>query len=251
MTRLVRAEFLKLRTTQVWFWLLLGTVAVAALLVIAQVAPDGEVRTDSQVAEMFASSSQAYVVVFVLGVLGVTTEFRYQTITPTFLQTPSRWAVITAKLITYAVLGILYSIIAVLVQIVIAVPWLSSKDVSVDFGSGEVQHSILGVVGVVALFGIIGLGVGALLRNLIVAVVVGIIFLVVLENLLLAIPGLREAWPFTPAGASAAIEHTSGSTEVVDGVHLTSTAVGVVVLLLWAFVPAVVGAAFSMNRDIT
>ena len=39
---------------------------------------------------MFASSSTAYVVVFVLGVLAVTTEFRYQTITPTVLQTPSR-----------------------------------------------------------------------------------------------------------------------------------------------------------------
>lgn len=251
MIRLIRAEFLKLRTTQVWFWLLVGTIAVAALLVVAQIASDHGVERAADVPDMFTSASQAYIVVFVLGVLGITTEFRYQTITPTVLQTPSRWAIITAKLITYALVGIAYSIVSVLVQIAIAVPWLSSKDITVDFGNSHVQHAIIGVVVVVALFGIVGIGIGALLRNQIVAVVVGIIFLVVLENLLLLIPGVRHVWPFTPGGASAAIEHTTGSTEVNNGVHLTSTPVGVVVLLLWAFVPAIVGAAVSMNRDIT
>jgi ABC-2 type transport system permease protein len=250
--RLIRGEFLKLRTTQVWFWLLVGTVGVAALLVVAQIAGRDGVSRASQVPDMFSSASQAYIVVFVLGVLGVTTEFRYQTITPTVLLTPSRWAIITAKLITYALVGIAYSIIAVLVQIAVAVPWLSSKNVNVDFGNGHVQHAIISVVVVMALFGIVGLGVGALVRNQIVAVVVGIIFLAILENILLIIPGVRHAWPYTPAGASAAIEHTTGSTEVGNnGVHLTSTWVGVVVLLLWAFVPAILGAAFSMNRDIT
>jgi hypothetical protein len=34
-------------------------------------------------------------------------------------------------------------------------------------------------------------------------------------------------------------------------VHLLPVWGGVVVLLLWAFIPAVLGAAYSMNRDIT
>lgn len=251
MIRLVRAEFLKLRTTQVWFWLLLAVIAVSALLVVAQIAPSDGVRRADQVPDLFSSSSTAYIVVFVLGVLGVTTEFRYQTITVTFLQTPSRWAVITAKLITYAILGVLYALVGVLTQLIIAVPWLSSRNVSVDFGNSDVRHTIIGVFAVVALFGIVGLGVGALLRNQIVAVVVGIIFLLILENLLLAIPVVRHAWPYTPGGASAAILHTTGTTQVVGDVHVLSTLGGVVVLVLWAIVPAVVGATFSMNRDIT
>lgn len=250
MTRLIRAEFLKLRTTQVWFWLLLATVAVSALLVVGQLLSDGGVRTAADVPNMFASSSTAYIVVFVLGVLGVTTEFRYQTITPTVLQTPSRWAIVTAKMITYAIVGAIYALVAVVVQIAMAVPWLSTRGITVDFGNGQVLHAILAVFGVVALFGIVGLGVGALLRNQIVAVVVGLVFLLILENIILAIPKVRVAWPYTPAGASQAILYTSGPSSVND-VHLLSTAGGVIVLLLWAFVPAVVGAAYSMNRDIT
>lgn len=251
MIRLVRAEFRKLRTTQVWFWLLMGTVAVSALLVVAQIAPHDGVRTAADVPDLFQSAAQADILVFVLGVLGVTTEFRYQTITPTVLQTPSRWAIITAKMIAYAVIGVGFALVSVAVQLLVALPWLASKGVHVDLGNPDIIHALVGVFGVVALYGIVGLGVGALLRNQIVAVVVGIIFLVVLENLLLAIPVVKAAWPYTPSGATAAILHTTGSTRVTDGVHLIPTGGGVIVLLLWAFVPAILGAAFTLNRDIT
>jgi ABC-type transport system involved in multi-copper enzyme maturation permease subunit len=253
MIRLIRAEFLKLRTTQVWFWLLLATVAVGALLAVANVAPHDGIRSEEKVPDLFATfaASPAYILVFVLGVLGVTTEFRYQTITPTVLQTPSRWAIVTAKMITYAITGALYAAVALLAEAAVGVPWLNSKNIPVHFGNSEVQHAILGTFGVIALFGIIGLGVGALIRNQIVAVVVGIIFLIVLENILLAIPVVKKAWPYTPNGGTQAILYTHGDATPVNGVHLLSTWSGVVVLLLWAFVPAILGAAITMNRDIT
>ena len=188
---------------------------------------------------------------FVLGVLAVTTEFRYQTITPTVLQTPSRWAIVTAKMITYAVTGAIFALFALLAESAVGIPWLNSKDIPVHFGNSHVQHAIVATFGVVALYGIIGLGVGALLRNQIVAVVVGIIFLLVLENILLAIPVVKHAWPYTPEGAKQAVLYTNGDSTPVDGVHFLGTWPGVIVLLLWAFVPAIVGAVFTMNRDIT
>jgi ABC-2 type transport system permease protein len=251
---LIRAEFRKVRTTQVWFWMLLGTIGLSALLIVGGIAPHEGVRSPDKVPDLFASfasSGPGYIIIFVLGVLGVTTEFRYQTITATLLQTPSRWAVVTAKMITYAILGIIYAVVAIGAELAVALPWLSAKNINVDFGSGNIQHALIGTFAVVALFGIVGLGFGALLRNQIVAVVVGILFLLVVENVLLAIPVVRKAWPYTPNGGTQAILHTTGSTEVVDGVHLLSTASGVAVLLVWAFVPAILGAAFTMNRDIT
>jgi hypothetical protein len=253
MIRLVRAEFLKLRTTQVWFWMLLGTIAVGALLAVAAIAPSDGIRHEVDVPDLFSifAVSPGYILVFVLGVLGVTTEFRYQTITPTVLQTPSRWAIVTAKMITYAVTGLIYAVLALLAAAAVGVPWLNAKDISVHLGDSEVRHAIVGSLGVIALYGIIGLGVGALLRNQIVAVVVGIIFLLVLENILLAIPVVKKAWPYTPDGAKQAILYTHGDKTPVDGVQLLGTWPGVIVLLLWAFVPAIIGAAFSMNRDIT
>jgi hypothetical protein len=253
MIRLIRAEFQKLRTTQVWFWLLLATMAVGALLAVAQIAPHDGIRHERQVPDLFAAfaASPGYILVFVLGVLGVTTEFRYQTITPTVLQTPSRWAIVTAKMITYAIIGAIYAAFALVAEGVVGIPWLSSKGIDVHFGSSHVQHAIVGTFGVIALYAIVGLGVGALIRNQIVAVVVGIVFLVVLENILLAIPVVKKIWPYTPEGGTQAILYTNGDKTPVQGVHLLGTGAGVVVLLLWAFIPAVLGAAVTMNRDIT
>lgn len=252
MIRLIRGEFLKLRTTQVGFWLLVSTIAIGALLAVAQVAPRDGIRTQEDVPNLFAgfASSPAYVILFTLGALGVTTEFRYQTITPTVLQTPSRWAIVTAKMITYAIVGVVFSVAALAAETAVGVPWLSSKGIDVHWGDSNVQHAIIGTFGVLALFGIVGLGIGALVRNQIVTVVVGIIFLVVISNILLAIPIVKHVWPFTPNGGTQAILYTHGDRSV-NGVELLSTWAGVAVLLAWAFIPAILGAAYSMNRDIT
>lgn len=249
MVRLVRAEFLKLRTTQVWFWLLLAAVAVASLLVIAPLA-NNDIRTTEDVSGMFTSAVTSYIVVFVLGVLGVTTEFRYQTITPTVLATPSRWALVTAKMIAYALLGAAYAATCLLVQLAIALPWLSAKGIHVSLGGDHLPRAIAGVFIVVTLFGIIGLGVGAMLRNQIVAVTLGVIFLLVLQNVLIVIPVVKHAFPFMPGGGLTAILTITGD-RTQNGVHLLSPVGGVLVLLLWAFVPAILGASITMNRDIT
>ncbi|WP_375487978.1 ABC transporter permease [uncultured Jatrophihabitans sp.] len=250
MTRLIGAEVLKLRTTQVWFWLLLGAVAVSALFVIGPLAGN-DIHNSGDVADMFSNAGIAYTLTFVLGVLGVTTEFRYQTITPTLLATPSRWAVVTAKMITYAIAGILYAAVCVVVELLIAVPWLSAKGVDYSLGSDHVPQAIVSVFVTLALFGIIGLGVGALLKNQVVAVTVGVIFLVVLQNILVAIPGVKHVYPYLPGGAAAAIATVPGTDRTVNGVELLSGTAGVIVLVLWAIVPAVIGAAFTLNRDIT
>lgn len=250
MIRLVRAEFLKLRTTQVWFWLLLAAVAIAALLTIAPIA-SGDVKDSGDVAGIFTSAVTAYIPVFVLGVLGVTTEFRYQTITPTVLATPSRWALISAKMIAYAILGALYAIVCLIVQVAITVPWLAAKNLDYSFTGDNIPRALVGVFVVVTLFGIIGLGAGALLRNQIVAVTIGVIFLLVLQNVLIAIPGVKHAYPFMPGGAMGSILATEHSDRVFNNVTLLPAAGGVVVLLLWAFVPAIIGASVTMNRDIT
>jgi len=181
--------------------------------------------------------------------LGVTTEYRYQTITPTVLITPSRWTLISAKLIAYAVLGMLYALACIVVQLAMVLPWLASRNISFDLGDPDLRRALFGLFLVLALYGIIGLGVGALLKNQIVAVTIGVIFLLILQNLLLAIPGVRHAWPYMPAGATTAILFNQSSAP--DVVTILSPAAGVVVLLLWAFIPALVGAGITMNRDIT
>lgn len=250
MINIVRSEFRKLLTTQVWLWLLLASVAITALLVVAQIAPSDGIQDQNDAVGVFTSSGTAYIAVFVLGVLGVTTEYRYQTITPTVLATPSRTALVAAKMITYAVVGAVFGIVCVIVQVAIALPWLSAKGYDISLGTHNVPRALLSVFVVLALFGVIGLGIGALLRNQIVAVAVGVIFLLVINNLFVIIPGVKYIYPYTPSGGINAVFTITGS-RVVNHVTLTSGLGGVVVLLLWAIVPAIVGSNLTMTRDIT
>ena len=250
MGRLVRAELLKLRTTQVWLWLLLADVAVGALVAIASLAPSDVIEAPKDVPYLFATSNGALITAFVLGVLGITTEFRHQTITPTVLATPSRWAIVTAKLITYAAVGIAYAAACIGVQLAIALPWLSAKHIDVDFADHDLQRALIGMHGVFALFALFGLGVGALLRSQILAMTLGLLFLLVAQNIIAAIPAVQDAWAYTPAGATIAILYPYERAKA-DEVQLLHAPAGVLVLLLWALIPAAIGAGYSMNRDIT
>jgi len=249
MIRLIRAELLKLRTTQVWFWLLLAGLAVGVLAAVAGLASD-DVQEPSDVATIFANANGGLAVAFILGILGITTELRYQTFTPTVLTTPSRWAIVAAKLITYALVAAAYAILGILVQLAITVPWLSSKHIDFELG-GDVGHAIVGLVLVFVLFSIMGIGIGSLLRNQGLAISLGLVFLLVINNLIAAIPGVRAAFPYTPIGAMISVIYPPGGDSDPEGITLLSRPGGIVVLLLWALVPAVMGAALTLNRDIT
>jgi ABC-2 type transport system permease protein len=249
MTRLVRAELLKLRTTQVWFWMLLLAVAIGVLAVVATLASN-DVKSPADVPLLFANANGAFATAFILGILGITTEFRYQTITPTVLQTPSRWAVVGAKLISYAIIGLGYALVCLAVQLAIALPWLSAENIAFSLSDPDLRRALWGFPVIFLLFALMGIGVGALIRNQIVAMVLGLVFFLALENLLVAIPKVKNAYPYLPAGAMQGVLYPPDEPGP-DGVELFGTSGSLLVLLAWALIPALAGAAYSMTRDIT
>ena len=249
MINLIRAEFRKLTSTQVWFWMFLLALGLTALFVIGPIASSSTASLQDDVRGVFLAPVAAYVGSFVLGVLGVTTEFRYQTITPTLLATPSRWTLMTAKMISYLLIGAIYAGTCVITTVAIAVPWLNAKGVDFSFGGDDIWGALFGVFAAVVLFSLLGLGFGALVRNQVVAVSVGVIWVLLAERLIFSIPGIRVLRPYLPVGGLDAI--TSPHEDVGGGVELLGTAAGMAVILVWALIFAIGGAAFSMNRDIT
>jgi hypothetical protein len=250
MIRLVRAEFLKLRSTQVWFWLLLASIAITVLGTIGTIAgSSGDPDLQAHVRDVFTSASSAYIALFVLGVLAVTTEYRYQTITPTVLATPSRWAIVSAKAVTYLIAGIGYAVVCLVVEFAIALPWLSARNITAPLG--DQVGAIAAVLGVVALMSLVGLGAGALMKNQIVAVSVGLVVLLVLENLVLVIPKVRHVWSFLPGGAITAMTTSRSGDRRTHDIHLLPIWGGTVTLVVWAVVTATLGAAITMRQDIT
>jgi ABC-2 type transport system permease protein len=249
MTGLLRSEFRKLLTTQVWFWLLLASVAIAVISVVVPIASNDNLEVSHHVYDVLGAGNAAYISVFVLGVLGVTTEFRYQTITPTVLITPSRWALITAKLIAFAIVGLVYAVICAAIGLAIALPWLSARGIPLHFGSNG--GAILAAMGAVALFALVGLGAGALMKNQIVAVTVGLLFLLLIDNLIVTIPGVKVIYPYLPTGLLNSMTTAPSADRYVNDVHLLPIWAGVFGLIVWGLGMAVLGAGLTMNRDIT
>ena len=101
--RLVRSELLKLRSTRLWWGLLIGVVVMTAVqagvtagfagvdLGAGQGTSPGLDEPET-IRSVYASAAfaGAYIFALVLGITGMTGEYRYQTATPTFLASPRR-----------------------------------------------------------------------------------------------------------------------------------------------------------------
>jgi ABC-2 type transport system permease protein len=252
--RLIRSELRKLTSTQVWFWLLVGSLALTALSVVGQILTDSSENnpgprlfTPEGQRNLFAQASSPTVFVIVLGIIGITAEYRHLTVTPTYLVTPRRTLVVAAKLVTYALVGLAYSILGALLVIAMAKPWLAAKHIAVSLTANHIPLVLLAAIVVVAIYGIVGVGVGALVRNQVAAVVVTLAFLFVGEPLLTVIPWVRDhLFKFLPGGAANAVTQVSQTR-----VNLLEPWQGGLVLAAYGIAFAVLGALFTIRRDVT
>lgn len=253
MIRLVRAEFGKLFTTKLWLWLLLGSFALAALFTSLTIGFDGSVGNPSPrltTAEgqrnLFSAASASGIFALILGIIAVTGEFRHQTVTPTFLASPHRGRVIVAKLVTYLVAGVGYGIATIAVAIAIALPWLAAKDVDVSLGANGIPGTLTGVVVGVAVYALLGVGLGALIRNQIAAIVGSLVYLFVVEGFVSVLPTIRDYFKYFPGGANSAL---TGATQ--PGVTLLEPYQGGLLLVAYGLLFALLGTWLAVRRDVT
>jgi ABC-2 type transport system permease protein len=250
MSNLLRAEFRKLFTTQVWFWLLIASLALTALQVIAVVATiDSQAEYEREASNVFSAAGNAFIFVMVLGIIGITAEFRHQTITPTLLATPSRAKVIGSKLLSYLLIGAVYAAAGVVLVLAIALPWLSAKGLTVELGSHDIPRTLIAGFIVASFYALLGVGVGSLLTNQAAAITLSIVYLFVIESLISVIPFVREAYPYLPGAAAQAMLVAEDDRVQPDWTFLTPV-VGGIVLIAWALAFSAAG-VWRMRRDVS
>jgi ABC-2 type transport system permease protein len=253
MINLVRSEVLKIRSTQAWFWMLLLAAAFTALGTIGMVVTaidDHDHRNPIDYYGVFTQSHGAGIALLVLGLLGLTTEFRHKTITPTLLATPNRWRLLAGKAASYAIFAIIYALVCVALNFAIAIIWLKAAGVPVEYGHG-VPGGVAKAFVTLVLTGMFGLGLGALLRNQAAAMVFGIVYFFILDPVLNLLVGVRKGYAYTPGGAIKAF-NSNGHVDGMPGdVHLLAPAAGGLLFLAWALGLLVVGGRFSLSRDIS
>jgi ABC-2 type transport system permease protein len=247
MTRLVRAELLKLRTTRAAAGVLALTVATTALIMTAVIliaGRPGQPAIDSALLTDLVVVAKGPLVIFalILGVLGMSGEFRHGTATPTFLVTPQRGRVVAAKVVAYALAGVALAAASAVVALGIGLPWLRGKGVEVAVVDADVGARLLGLAATSALHAVLGIGLAALVRNQLVAVAAGLLWMRV-EELLPAVlhrPGLGR---WLPEGAAGALTGPSAATLSMWAGGLLFAAYGLAL--------ALIGTRLLVRRDLT
>jgi ABC-type transport system involved in multi-copper enzyme maturation permease subunit len=239
----IRSEFLKIRSTRTTIGLVVGLVALVLLFVLLTgfLSHTGSLSGPQDQRNFLGIGSFASVFAALAGVLVVTSEYRFGTIRPTFVFTPRRGVVLTAKYVASMLAGIVFAVVGQGLTLAIGLGILSGRGIHRSLGWGSVAQLGLGTVAAAALWGGIGVGVGALVRNHIGAVIGVLVWVFVVENLLFGfVPSVGR---FTPGRAQDAL--TGMSTD-----HLLPAAAGGAVLLVWSLGLLAAGLVATRARDV-
>lgn len=148
-----------------------------------------------------------------------------------------------AKLAAASLVGIGVGAVASLLTLAIAVPWLRAKHVEVSFANGDVGLVLLGALAAGALYAIVGVSVGAILRNQTVAVAVALVWMMMVENILVGVAPEIGRW--LPGGANSALT----ATPTAQGGLLPMWG-GALLLAGYGLTCAAAGTRFVLRRDI-
>jgi len=253
MTALVRAEWTKLFTTKVWIGLLLGSCALAggfAALFTGLAGQDGEdgpgipALGDPEYAEVvFSVAANASVFLLILGIIGMTQEYRHRTATPTFLTTPRRWRIIAAKLLAYGAVAVPMALVVLAVTVAVVLIYAGALGNAPSLDADNLQTlAASGLVLVV--FTVIGVGVGALVRNQVGAIVGALVYLNVVEPIVASIGAVSGAYKWLPGGAVQAV------TSDFEAPDLLEPWQGALLLLAYGLVAALLGTWLAARRDV-
>lgn len=248
MNRLLRTELLKQRTTRTFAAAVAAVPVVAGLVTLANFSTAGKqgnepLGPDHLLQAVGAPASVVTLIALLLGVLGTAGEYRHQTITTTFLASPRRRQVVVAKLAAHALLGAALGVLSVAAATAVAVPWLRSSGIPVEVG-GDVLRVGAGLVVSAALYGALGVSIGALVRNQTAAVAVVLVWLLAVEGLVGDILAGSGIVHWLPAAAGRGLVHGASG----DGLPAPLAAA-----MFATYVGALAGAAvrFSVRRDVT
>ena len=203
MLPLIRSEFRKLSTVRSP-WLLL---AAGPLLVVAGVTglvqSGGNVHDPAVQSKALAHVALAALFTLIFGIFAMAGEYRHGTVTDTFLSTPARGRVVAAKLAVYGAVGAVAGLVSSTVAVAVTAAWWSAKGSSLHLSAADSWRTLAGGVAVNIGFAAIGVGVGALLRNLAVAIAAALAWIALVEGIAgqLIGAGLARWLPFSASEA--------------------------------------------------
>jgi ABC-2 type transport system permease protein len=245
MRPLLEAELLKLRTTRT-FAALVGAALVLSMLVLVLTTLIQDHFDDRDLRSLFAGDFTG-LFILLLGVMGMAGEWRHRTITSSVLAAPDRLRLLAAKFISYAVAGAVLSLIVTLAIMAVGTIILSARDLPTLDVTALLDVIWPNLVSA-AYLGALGVCIGALLRNQIVAIVGVLVLSFVLEPALIGL--VPDVGKFAPIGGAP-----SGLVGVGfggdDDKYLLDQVPAALVMAGWLALLFAAAAAVLRGRDLT
>ncbi|HET8994943.1 MAG TPA: hypothetical protein VFN32_14175 [Rhodococcus sp. (in: high G+C Gram-positive bacteria)] len=264
MKNAVRGEFIRLFSTRLPVWAIVAAVLSGAGLtgVLGLVGPENAsppmpgLDTPQGVAIAVGLTGLLLFVPALFGTIAVTGEYRHKTIGTTFLAVPRRGAVLGAKLFVYSVFGLVYGLLMALSSALALWSVTAVRGIELGASAGDLATILSRVALAAAIYALLGVGIGALVRSQLVAVGIVLGYFYFLEPVLMILPGLNTLYPFMPGGATAALTDFTFLSDTVSGemslgaTTLLTPMLGALVLVTYAAVASAAAIVAPLRRDL-
>ena len=244
----MRAELLKLRTTRT-FGAIVGVAVATSLLIAVLCRPAHRADPrDSVLVDVYASDTSSFFIL-ILGVVGISGEWRHRTITSSLLAAPDRPRFLAAKAAPTPRPASCCRLRSPLAVTVAGTAILSVRDLPLP-GPAELAGQYGRNAVLAALLGAFGVAIGGLVRNQIAAVVGVLSVSLVVEPVVLSLaPSVGRFGPFGALSlAAAGLPNDAGG--IPASVDLVSQPVAVALLAAWIAVALLAATALLAHRDL-
>ncbi len=259
-----RGELVRLFATRLPWWTLLAAVlcggGLSGLLAITgpenATPPMPGIDTPEGAGIVVGLGAVTLFVPALIGTIAVTSEYRHRTIGTTFLAVPHRGRVLGAKLAVYALLGILYGIVASISSGLVLVGAAAARGIELGTPMGELLTVLAQLAVASAVYMVLGVGIGAIARHQLLAIGAVLGYFYFLEYVLMLIPGVNALYPFLPGGATASLTRFTFLTDALaeqtagGAAALASPVLGAVILVGYALVAAAIAVWLPLRRDL-
>jgi ABC-2 type transport system permease protein len=151
---------------------------------------------------------------------------------------------VAAKLVAYPLAGIALALAILAFTAAVATGWLAAKGMAPSLLDARLGRVLVGAVLAAGLCGLVGVGVAALVRNQVAALVGVLVWVLLVEGLLMSLLNAPSSWAkWLPSAAAAALTNPGGAQ--------LSRLAGTLLLAGYALALALVGTRLVVRRDIT